>query len=162
MTVNFPNDFLWGTASAAHQTEGGNWNNDWWEHEHKEGTPCREPSGDACDSYNRYAEDIALVREMGLGAYRFSIEWSRIEPEDGEFSAAQLDHYRRLIVECHEQGVKPVVTFHHFSTPRWMAARGGWANPDIVDRFGRFCERATAHFGDLISIGCTINEPYVD
>jgi beta-glucosidase len=161
MTVNFPNDFLWGTASAAHQTEGGNWNNDWWEHEHKEGTPCREPSGDACDSYNRYADDIALVREMGLGAYRFSIEWSRIEPEDGEFSVAQLDHYRRMIAECHEQGVKPVVTFHLFSTPRWMAARGGWENPEIADRFGRFCERATAHFGDLISIGCTINEPNV-
>src|SRR5437899_1152561 len=135
MTVTFSNGFLWGTAAAAHQIEGGNWNNDWWEFEHREGTPCAEPSGDCTVSYHRYAEDIALVRDMGLGAYRFSIEWARIEPEDGEFSLAALDHYRRMIAECHEQGVAPVVTFPHFSTPRWMVAQGGWENAAIVDRF---------------------------
>ena len=78
-------------------------------------------SGDCCDSFHRYPDDIALVRDLGFGAYRFSIEWSRIEPEDGEFSIAALDYYRRMLAACHEHGVAPVVTFHHFTTPRWMA-----------------------------------------
>ena len=82
---SFPDGFLWGTATAAHQVEGGNWNNDWWEWEHRPGSGCAEPSGDACDHYHRYREDIALLAELGFGAYRFSVEWSRIEPEDGEF-----------------------------------------------------------------------------
>jgi beta-glucosidase len=161
MTVTFPDGFVWGVAAAAHQIEGGNWNNDWWEFEHRPDTPCREPSGDCTDSYHRYAEDIALVREMGFSAYRFSIEWSRIEPEDGEFSRAALDYYRRVLGECHEQGVLPAVTFHHFSTPRWMAARGSWESPEVVDRFTRYCERAVGHLGDLIWMGCTINEPNI-
>ena len=161
MSVNFPEGFVWGVATAAHQIEGGNSNSDWWEFEHREGTPCTEPSGDCCDSFFRYPEDIALVRDLGFGSYRFSIEWSRIEPEDGEFSRAALDHYRRMIAECHEQGIDPVVTFHHFSNPRWVAALGGWENPDIVDRFARYCERTVAHVGDLISMACTINEPNV-
>ena len=92
MSVTFPDGFVWGAAAAAHQIEGGNWNNDWWAFEHEPNTPCREPSGDCCDSYHRYADDIALVHDLGFGAYRFSIEWSRIEPEDGEFSnAAQIN-----------------------------------------------------------------------
>jgi beta-glucosidase len=161
MSVTFPNGFLWGVAAASHQIEGGNWNNDWWAFEHQPGTPCHEPSGDCTDSYHRYAEDISLVKQYGFQSYRFSIEWSRIEPEDGEFSRAALDYYRRMLAACHEQGVQPAVTFHHFSTPRWMAAQGGWESPQIVDRFARYCERAVAHLGDLISIGCTINEPNI-
>ncbi len=161
MTITFPEGFVWGVASAAHQIEGGNWNNDWWAWEHAPRTACVEVSGDACDSRNRYADDIALVREFGFGSYRFSIEWSRIEPEAGEFSRAALDSYRRVLATCHENGVAPAVTFHHFTTPRWMTAQGGWAEPAIVDRFARFCEKAVAHLGDLISLGCTINEPNV-
>jgi beta-glucosidase len=161
MTVTFPDGFVWGVAAASHQIEGGNWNNDWWAFEHQPGTPCQEPSGDACDSYHRYAEDIALVRDHGFAAYRFSIEWSRIEPEDGEFSRAALEHYRRMLAACHEQGVDPVVTFHHFSNPRWFAALGGWESDDSVDRFARYCERTVEHLGDLITIGCTINEPNI-
>jgi beta-glucosidase len=161
MTVTFPEGFVWGVASAAHQIEGGNWNNDWWAWEHAPETRCVEVSGDACDSLNRFAEDIALVRRFGFESYRFSIEWSRIEPEDGEFSRAALDYYRRVLATCHENGVAPAVTFHHFTTPRWMAARGGWAEPEIVDRFARFCEKAVAQLGDLIALGCTINEPNV-
>src|ERR1019366_10817282 len=84
--VNFPDHFLWGTATAAHQIEGGNVNNDWWEFEHDPTSGCADVSGDACDSFNRYPEDIALVASLGLSSYRFSLEWSRIEPEDGEFS----------------------------------------------------------------------------
>jgi len=101
------------------------------------------------------------VAGMGLGAYRFSLEWSRIEPAEGEFSVAALDHYRRICARCLELGVAPVVTFHHFTTPLWLAARGGWEAPDAPDRFGRFVARATAHLGDLIGRACTINEPDV-
>ena len=161
MSVTFPDGFLWGVAAAAHQIEGGNSNNDWWAFEHAPDTSCIEPSGDCTNSFHLYADDIALVRVHGFAAYRFSIEWSRIEPEDGEFSRAALDYYRRMIAECHEQGVQPVVTFHHFSNPRWVAALGGWESPETVDRFTRYCERAVAHLGDLITIGCTINEPNI-
>jgi beta-glucosidase len=161
MTVSLPDNFLWGVAAAAHQIEGGNWNNDWWEWEHAPDTACIEVSGDCCDSYHRYADDIALIRDLGFPSYRFSIEWSRIEPEDGEFSRAALDYYRRLLATCREHGVAPLVTFHHFTTPRWMADRGGWADPTIVDKFVRFCEKAVAHLGDLMAMGCTINEPNV-
>ncbi len=156
-----PDGFVWGVAASAHQIEGGNWNNDWWAFEHQPGTPCVEVSGDCCDSLHRYAEDIALVRDLGFGSYRFSIEWSRIEPEDGEFSRAALDYYRRVLATCHEHRVAPAVSFHHFTTPRWMAVRGGWAEPEVVDKFARFCERAVAHLGDLITLGCTINEPNI-
>ena len=159
--MELPDGFVWGVAGAAHQIEGGNWNNDWWVFEHTPGTAAVEVSGDCCDSLHRYADDIALVADLGFGSYRFSIEWSRIEPEDGEFSRAALDYYRRVIATCHEHEVAPVVTFHHFTTPRWMADRGGWAEPEIVDKFGRFCDRSVNYFGDLIAMGCTINEPNV-
>jgi beta-glucosidase len=161
MSVTFPEGFVWGVAAASHQIEGGNSNNDWWAFEHKPDTPCVEPSGDCTNSFHLYPDDIALVRDHGFGAYRFSIEWSRIEPEDGEFSIAALDYYRRVLAACHEQGVQPVVTFHHFSNPRWVAGFGGWESPQVVDRFTRYCERTVAHIGDLISIGCTINEPNI-
>ena len=161
MATTFPDGFLWGTATAAHQVEGNNWNNDWWAWEHTPGSPCQEPSGDACDHYHRYGDDIRALAALGFGAYRFSLEWSRIEPEDGEFSRAALDHYRRMCAACLEHGVRPVVTFHHFTTPRWVAAQGGWTEPATADRFVRFCERATAHLGDLVDRACTLNEPNV-
>ena len=157
----FPPGFIWGTATAAHQVEGNNWNNDWWAWEHTPGSPCQEPSGDACDHYHRYGDDIRMLAALGFGAYRFSLEWSRIEPEEGEFSRAALDHYRRMCAACLEHGVRPVVTFHHFTTPRWVAAQGGWTEPATADRFARFCERATAHLGDLVDRACTLNEPNV-
>lgn len=161
MTITFPQGFLWGAASASHQVEGGNWNNDWWEFEHREGSPCAVPSGDCCDHFWRYPSDIRMLKDLGFAAYRFSIEWSRIEPEQGEISRAALDHYRRMIACCWENDVLPVVTFHHFSSPRWFAAEGGWASPGSADHFARFCETANGHLGDLIGIGCTINEPNI-
>jgi beta-glucosidase len=152
---------LWGAAGSAHQIEGGNTNNDWWDFEHAPGSRCAESSGDACDSYHRWPEDLDLVVGMGLGAYRFSLEWSRIEPAEGEFSLAGLEHYRRMCAGCHERGIVPVVTFHHFTSPTWLAARGGFEASDAPDRFARFVERAGAHLGDLIGWACTINEPNV-
>jgi beta-glucosidase len=141
--------------------EGGNWNSDWWAWEHAEGTPCAEPSGDACDHWNRFEADIELLASLGFDHYRFSLEWSRIEPEPGELSLAALDHYRRVCATCLSLGVEPVVTFHHFTTPRWVAADGGWHAPGVVDRFLRFAERSVEHLGDLIGRACTINEPNV-
>ena len=118
-----PDGFLWGAATAAHQVEGGNVNNDHWEMEHAEHSPFAEPSGDACDSYHRWREDLDLVAGAGLNTYRFSLEWSRIEPEEGEFSRAALDHYRRIVDGCRERGLNPLVTLVHFTMPRWLHAR---------------------------------------
>ncbi len=161
MSRTFPEGFRWGTATAAHQVEGGNVNNDWWAWEQDPDSGCVEPSGDACDQYHRYPADLDLLAALGFNSYRFSIEWSRIEPEEGQFSAAALDHYRRVCAACLERGLDATVTFHHFTTPRWAAADGGWSNPAIVDRFGRFCEVAGGALGDLITRACTINEPNI-
>lgn len=160
-TVRFPDGFVWGTATAAHQVEGGNWNNDWWKWEHTQGSPCVEPSGDACDHFHRYPDDIRLAAALGFQAYRFSIEWSRIEPEPGEFSVAALDHYRRMCATCLEHGLRPIVTFHHFTSPRWLASRGGWIEDETADRFADLCDRVVRHTGDLIDRACTLNEPNV-
>ena len=157
--MSFPDGFLWGTATSAHQVEGGNVYNDSWLAEHLPGSHYGEPSGDACDHYHRYESDIALIAGLGLGAYRFSLEWSRIEPEDGEFSRAALDHYRRMLDACHEHGLTPFLTFHHFTSPRWIAAAGGWEERRTAERFARFCERAMRHLGDLVPYACTLNEP---
>ncbi|MCW5889972.1 MAG: family 1 glycosylhydrolase [bacterium] len=160
-TARFPEGFVWGTATAAHQVEGGNWNNDWWQWEHTPGSPCSEPSGDACDHFHRYPDDVRLAAALGFGAYRFSVEWSRIEPEPGEFSVAALDHYRRMCASCLEHGLRPIVTFHHFTTPRWLAARGGWIEIDTAQRFADFCDRVMRHTGDLVDRACTLNEPNI-
>jgi beta-glucosidase len=157
----FPEGFIWGTATAAHQVDGGNWNNDWWAWEHDPESPCREPSADACDHWHRYPEDIGLLADLGFNAYRFSLEWSRIEPEEGEFSLVALDHYRRMAACCRERGLEPIVTFHHFTTPRWAAARGGWTEPQTADRFAVFCARAAGHLGDTMGRACTLNEPNI-
>ena len=157
--MSFPGGFLWGTATSAHQVEGGNVYNDSWLVEHLPSSPYAEVSGDACDHYHRYAGDIALMAGLGLGAYRCSLEWSRIEPEEGEFSTAALDHYRRVLDSCHEHGLTPMLTFHHFTSPRWIATAGGWESARTADRFARFCERSMRHLGDLVPYACTLNEP---
>ena len=156
-----PAGWLWGTATAAHQIEGGNTNNDWWEWEHAAGSGCAESSGDATDSYHRWFEDLKLVKDMGLDCYRFSVEWSRIEPAQGEFSIAALEHYREIMLAAHAMGLKTSVTFHHFTTPTWAAAQGGWTNPEIVEWFARFVDISVQHFGDQIDIAATFNEPNV-
>jgi beta-glucosidase len=157
----FPEGFRWGTATAAHQIEGGCWNNDWWRWEHTPGSAAAEPSGDACDSWNRWPEDVALVAALGCTDYRFSLEWSRIEPEDGEWSVAALDRYGRQCEALLEAGIDPVVTFHHFTTPRWVAAKGGWTDPDTAGRFGAFCRRLAEELAPVIRRACTINEPNI-
>jgi beta-glucosidase len=151
--------FLWGAATSAHQVEGGNTGNDWHEWETRPDTICAEPSGAACDHVNRYEFDIALLAGVGLNSYRFSIEWSRVEPRPGEFAAEWLDHYRRVHEACRVYGLLAVPTFHHFTNPLWVAADGGWENPATAERFGRFCERVVDAVGDLAALAITINEP---
>ena len=155
----FPDGFLFGAAISAHQTEGGNTNNDWWWWEHIAATPCREPSGDACDFYHRYGEDIAMLAGFGLNTFRFSIEWARIEPAEGEFSRAALAHYRRVLDACHEHGVVPIVTFHHFTLPKWLHDHGGFAYEKFPQLFERYCDHTAHALGDRIRFACTINEP---
>lgn len=151
--------FLWGAASSGHQLEGGNINADSWLLEHVEGTLYKEVSGDAADHYHRFEEDIALLAALGLNAFRFSVEWSRIEPEPGEFSKAAIDHYRRVLAACHENGVVPVVSYNHFTNPRWFAALGGWEAEGAAEHFLRYCEHVSAALGDMIGAATTFNEP---
>ena len=152
-------DFLWGTAGAAYQVEGGNVASDLWVVEHVKPTIFATPSGDACDVYNRFAEDIALAASLGFNAHRLSIEWSRIEPERGQISGAELQYYRRVLETCHRHGLAPAVTFNHFTVPRWVAASGGYADPANVSAFAAHCRRVTEKMGDLIHLAATFNEP---
>jgi beta-glucosidase len=158
---DFPEDFLFGSSTAAHQVEGGNVGNDWWAWEHAGSTPAVEPSGDAIDQYHRYEEDFALLASLGQQAHRISLEWWRIEPEPGEWSRAALEHYRRVLGALSDCGLAAFVTLNHFTLPRWLAERGSWLAGDAVERFERYCERVAAHLGDLIPYACTINEPQV-
>jgi len=155
----WPRNFLWGVATAGHQIEGNNTASDYWLLENLPGRDFKERSGDACDSWTRWREDIALIKSMGLNTYRFSIEWARIEPEPGQFSTAVLDQYRRMCAVCREAGIMPIVTFHHFVSPRWFAANGGWEAADGPALFARYVTRAAKAVGDLIGAACTMNEP---
>jgi beta-glucosidase len=157
----FPPGFRWGAATAAHQIEGGNTNNDWWRWEHDPASRCTESSGDACDSWHRWPEDVELLATLGFDHYRFSLEWSRIEPAPGEWSRAALDHYCRLATALRDRDIEPVVTFHHFTTPVWLADRGGWEDPDTAARFGAFVEVAGTALGDIMGRACTLNEPNI-
>lgn len=156
---SFPDKFLWGCATAGHQVEGNNTNSDLWMLEHLPGTIFKEPSGDACDHYHLYAQDIAMLADLGFNTYRFSLEWARIEPEEGFFSSAELEHYRRMLAACQEHHLTTMLTFSHFSMPRWFAMKGGWENEKAADLYARYCEKATRHLGDLVGYASTFNEP---
>ncbi len=155
----FPAGFIWGAATAGHQIEGNNVNADSWLLEHTKPTVYADPSGDAANSFALWRRDLELVQNLGLGAYRFSLEWARIEPEPGEFSIAMLDHYKAMIEGARAMGLKPIVTFNHFTTPIWFAARGGWLHPDAPQLFARFCDRAARHLAAGIDHATTLNEP---
>lgn len=157
----FPDGFLWGSAGAAHQTEGNNPNCDWWEHEHAPGTTAVEPSGLACNSYELFEEDWRLVAGSGQNAVRFSIEWARIEPSPGEFSGEAIDHYREVIGSARDLGLTTFVTLHHFTNPLWFARGGAWENEDSAATFGRYALTVGKSLGDLLEVVNTINEPQV-
>jgi beta-glucosidase len=157
-TTTLPTSFLWGASTASHQVEGGNTNNDSWYEEHLPNSAYQDLSGDACDSYHRWPEDLDLVADAGLNAYRFSLEWSRIEPAEGEISRAQLDHYQRIIDGCRDRGLAPVVTICHFTVPLWFHKDGSWTGPSAGDRFARFTETVLPILSDAEYV-VTLNEP---
>ena len=151
-------DFLIGAATAAHQVEGNNTNCDFWLQEHFAHSIFAEPSGDACDHYHRYAEDIQLLAEAGLNAYRFSVEWARIEPEEGRFDLDEIAHYRDVIRCCKEHGVEPILTLHHFTSPIWLIRKGGWEAESTVEYFRRYAVFVVEQLGRELRYVCTMNE----
>jgi beta-glucosidase len=157
----FPSGFLWGTATAAHQVEGGNSNSDWWAWELRPGTPCKEPSGWAIDHYSRYVADVDLLAGFGFNTYRFSVEWARIEPSEGVFDEAQLEHYRRMVGSVRAAKLMPMVTLNHFTLPMWVADKGGWLSEETPRLFERYVRRVVEALGDTVDWYCTINEPGV-
>jgi len=163
----FPPGFLWGTATAAHQVEGNCTNNNWarWEQQrHADGRPTirgEQKAGSACDHWNRVDEDIALMKELGVNAYRFSIEWSKLEPVQGQWNAEAEAHYREELQKLHAAGIVPFVTLYHFTHPIWFDELGAFEKAANLPIFTAFCVRAFTAFGDLVRYWCTINEPEV-
>jgi len=155
--LKFPQDFLWGTAVSAYQVEGGI-NCDWSTPHQKIGGG---PAGKACDHYNLYEQDFDLMEKLNLNAFRFSIEWSRIEPEPGKFNQKEIEHYRKYLKSLKARGITTMVTLHHFTNPIWLAKMGGWTNKKVVFYFSRFSCRMLEEYKDLVDFWLTINEPMI-
>ena len=156
--LTVPADFFLGASTAAHQVEGNNVHSDCWALENIPHTAYADRSGDAVDHYHRYEEDIRLLAGAGLNAYRFSIEWARIEPREGEFVEEEVEHYRKVIRCCKAHGVKPMIVLFHFSSPAWLIAKGGWEAESVVDDFVRYCRYVMERLGREVTYVCTINE----
>lgn len=153
-----PEGFLLGVSAAAHQVEGNNKNNDWWQAETQGKVPA---SGLACDHYNRFEEDFSIAKQIGCNAFRISIEWSRIEPEEGKWAVKELEHYHRVLLKMKELGLQRFVTLFHFTLPKWLAAKGGFEHPDASQAFARFAWFVAKNLGQEIDWWMTINEPEV-
>lgn len=154
----FPEGFLWGAATSSHQVEGDNRLNDWWRHEANGELPHR--SGAACDHYSLYEQDFDLARSFGHNAHRFSIEWSRVEPEQGQWDSGALEHYANVIAALQDRGLEAVVTLHHFTNPLWFARSGGWLRDDSAECFARYVRRVAEALPG-VRYWVTINEPTV-
>jgi len=162
----FPKDFCWGAATSAHQVEGNN-HNDWseWEEKRVKGQGDRGKtydsnyiSGKACDHYNRFREDFDIAKLLGHNAHRFSIEWSRIEPEEGKFDEKEIQHYQEVVNALRQRGIEPFVTLWHWTLPLWVAKQGGWENKKTISDFARYCEKiVTSLLG--VKFWVTLNEP---
>lgn len=150
---------MWGAATSAHQVEGGNVHNDWWEWEKK--TPGVDRSGMASDHWNRWQEDVELASSLGHTAHRLSVEWSRIEPKEGQWSRAAIEHYRQVLGELQNKGLKTFVTLHHFTNPQWLARKGGWLNGETPELFERYARFVAQQLGEVVDFWITINEPMV-
>jgi beta-glucosidase len=165
-SFRFPSGFLWGAATAAHQIEGNNTHSDWWEWEQQCHLANCEKSGLADDGYHRYPEDLKLAQDLGFNAYRMSVEWARIEPEQGVYDPAEIEHYRDVLRTVHARGMKVVLTLQHFSLPSWVAhhapqGANSWLDPDIVDFFADYTDHVVQALGDQVDYWLTINEPTV-
>jgi len=157
--LRFPKGFLWGSAISAYQTEGGD-NNQWsaWEKQPghiKDGSVC----GKAADFYHLYEHDLELAKELGHNTFRFSVEWSRIEPREGEWDTKEVEHYRDVLKAIRKRGLEPLITLHHTTNPLWMEEGGGWVDPKSVELFRCYTSYLVSEFGDLVNLWTAINEP---
>ncbi len=152
-------DFLWGAGTSAHQVEGGNRWNDWWAWEQAHRVP--ESSGRACDHYNLYEKDLDLAQRLDHNAFRFSIEWSRVEKSPGQFDDEELAHYARVAQACLVRKLTPIVTLHHFTNPVWFADGGGWLSPKSPELFARYVRKVVERLPSDVRWWITINEPTV-
>lgn len=157
--LKFPEGFLWGTATSAHQVEGGNENSDWWEWEKRKDKD--KQSGKAADQYNRYEEDFKLAKSLNLNAQRISIEWAKIEPKNSQFDQSAIDHYKLVLKSLKDKNFEVMLTLWHFTLPKWIADIGGWENPQTADYFVRFLERIVPEFEKYIDFWISLNEPGV-
>ncbi|MGD9485756.1 family 1 glycosylhydrolase [Streptomyces sp. TRM70308] len=157
--LELPDGFLMGASTSAHQVEGNNVSSDWWAIENRPDSFVAERSGDAADSFHRWPEDMDLLSGLGFNAYRFSIEWARIEPERGRVSRAAVEHYRAMVRGALERGLTPVVTLHHFTSPRWFSELGGWTSPESARLFAAYAEVAAEVLAAGVRHVATINEP---
>lgn len=169
VNLKFPKGFLWGAASSAYQTEGGNSNSDWWSWEHSivrqeelkrfGKNPKDYLSGIACDFYNRYEEDFALAEHLGHNSIRIGVEWSRIEPREGEIREDVLDHYEKMLQSARAHNLKVFLTLHHYTNPFWFSKKGGFAKKENVANFITFAQKVVLRLSEYVDFWVTINEP---
>jgi beta-glucosidase len=152
-------DFLWGAATSSHQIDGNNVNSDWWHWEKQGFIDRKETSGLATDHWNRFREDLELAEKLKLNSYRFSVEWARVEPREGEWDVSALRWYRELILECEKRSLMPMLTLHHFTLPQWVAEKGGLAWDQFPERFLKYTLKVIEAVGTRVSLWCTVNEP---
>ncbi len=150
---------IWGAATSAHQVEGGNQWNDWWAWE--EAGKVSEKSGRAANHFHLFREDFRLARSLGHTAHRFSLEWSRLEPREGQWNEEAFRHYEEVFDALQKEGLEPVVTLHHFTNPRWFAEKGGWLQPNAAEKFALYVKKVASRFGQRARFWITINEPLI-
>jgi beta-glucosidase len=162
-SFHFPRGFLWGTATAAHQVEGNNTNNNWWAWEQQEGRIVEgQKSGLACDWWGgRWKEDFDRAAGGGQNAHRLSVEWSRIQPEPDRWDEDALERYRAMLRGLHERGMTAMVTLHHFTDPLWLTEQGGWETEEVVAKFEKFVRKTVEALKEYVTLWCTINEPNI-
>ena len=156
--LRFPDGFLWGAATASYQVEGDIENCDWADAARNNKVPV---CGKACDHFNRYEEDFDIAKALGHNTHRFSIEWARIEPREGQFSTEAIEHYKNVVNALRSRNIVPHITLLHFTLPSWFAKKGGWYHPDAIELFARYCSFVTDALGDTVNHFATINEPLV-
>ena len=157
--LKFPNKFLFGTAVASYQVEGGIYNNDWTIWENKSNSVCVEPCNEACKHYEMLDKDIELLKKLGIKAFRFSIEWSRVEPTEGNFDTEAINHYVEKANKLIASNIIPIITFHHFTTPEWLFKKDSWLNPDVDEYFDNYVGKLMEYLPSDIEFFNTINEP---
>jgi len=157
--LKFPEKFLFGTAVASYQVEGGIYNNDWTIWENKSNSVCVEPCNEACKHYEMLDQDIELLKELGIKAFRFSIEWSRIEPTEGNYDNVAINHYVEKANKLISNKITPIITFHHFTSPEWLFNKGSWLNPNADEYFDKYVEKLMKNLPNEIEFFNTINEP---